>query len=327
MPRDPSPHVSFVIPVRNDAARLQRCLTSIAANDYPADAVEVIVVDHGSSDGSDILAHQAGARVIVCDAPRVAALRNRGAALASAPILAFVDADHELDPQWLRAVTHVFSEQGVAAAGAMYLPPPHGTWVQRTYAALRGPTAGHGDVAWLGSGNLAVRRHIFNRIGGFDTTLTTCEDVDFCARLRAHGHRLVGDESLRSVHAGDPASLRAVFFGEIWRGRDNLRVSLRSGLSPRDWPSVMVPLIDVACLAAIPISLAWFTPPAFTIAASAGAVIVGFALLRSLRMLVRAKPDARPRPDHALAVALVYDVARALALVTRTTHQVRAARV
>ena len=46
------PLVSFVIPVKNDAARLRRCLTSIVRNDYPRELIELIVVDNDSTDGS-----------------------------------------------------------------------------------------------------------------------------------------------------------------------------------------------------------------------------------------------------------------------------------
>ena len=55
--------VSFVIPVRNDARRLHRCLASIAANCYPPDRIEIIVADNGSQDDSAAVAGQAGARV------------------------------------------------------------------------------------------------------------------------------------------------------------------------------------------------------------------------------------------------------------------------
>ena len=47
------------------------------------------------------------------------------------------------------------------------------------------------DADWLGSGNLAVSRTAFELVGGFDTSLETCEDVDFCHRLRAKGQRVV----------------------------------------------------------------------------------------------------------------------------------------
>ena len=319
------PRVSFVSPVRNDADRLRRCLATIAANRDPADTIEVIVVDHRSTDGSAAVAGRAGARVVSCSASGVATLRNRGAFQATGSILAFVDADHELDPNWLATAARIFQDPEIGAAGALYDAPPGGSWVQRTYATLRGRTVGCRDVDWLGSGNLAMRRHLFEQLGGFDTTLTTCEDVDLCARLRRLGYRLVGDEGLRTVHLGDPATLRALFFGELWRGQDNLRVSVRGPLSIRGLPSVIVPIVDLACLAAMVAGLVWATPLALAGAVAAVGVVASLASLRATRMAFRAGLERRPWFGQAFAVALVYDVARALALVARTPHRRRAA--
>ena len=53
--------------------------------------------------------------------------------------------------------------------------------------------------------------------------------------------RSSSDDRLRSVHLGDPRTLRALFFGELWRGRDNLKVSLRGPLSLRGLPSLAHP--------------------------------------------------------------------------------------
>ena len=63
-------------------------------------------------------------------------------------------------------------------------------------------------------------------VGGFDAQLTACEDVDLCNRLRQAGHRIVADPAMRNVHYGDPSTLTALFFGELWRGRDNLQRDL-----------------------------------------------------------------------------------------------------
>ena len=97
-------------------------------------------------------------------------------------------------------------------------------------AAARGAAA---TSCGSDSGNLAVKRTAFQAIGGFDAALEACEDVDFCQRLRRAGWRLVGDERLESVHLGDPPTLAALFRAERWRGRDNLRVSLRGPLDAR----------------------------------------------------------------------------------------------
>ena len=50
---------------------------------------------------------------------------------------------------------------------------------------------------------------------------------------------------MRNVHFGDPATLWDLFRGELWRGRDNLRISLRGPLTWRGLPSVVIPIVDV----------------------------------------------------------------------------------
>src|SRR5262245_24421064 len=76
-PPPPIPVLSFLIPVRNDAARLRRCLASIAAQRRPGREIEVIVADNGSTDGTREAALEAGAQVIDLPGLTVAALRNR----------------------------------------------------------------------------------------------------------------------------------------------------------------------------------------------------------------------------------------------------------
>lgn len=317
------PTVSILIPVLNDATRLSRCLTAIAANSYPCELVETIVADNGSTDGSRDVAARFGARVLELPNRKVSAVRNAAARTASGAILAFIDADHEIDPLWLQRAAELLADDRVVGAGASYSAPPQGNWVQRHYDALRGPTRGRGPAEWLGSGNLAVRRSAFESVGGFDETLETCEDVDLCQRLRAQGGLLIADESLRSIHAGDPRSLGAICRGELWRGRDNLRVSLRGPLSPRALPSILIPMLDIAALAAIVVSVsigAWW------LAAAAVACFVAFAALRAVKIIANLeRPQAIDSP-RAFAVAVAYDLGRSLALVVPVTHTVRRTR-
>jgi glycosyltransferase involved in cell wall biosynthesis len=81
------PHISFVIPVRDDATRLERCLASIRQNDCVAARVEIIVVDNGSADCSVAVAQAAGARVVQTPHKPVAELRNIGAGMSRASVL------------------------------------------------------------------------------------------------------------------------------------------------------------------------------------------------------------------------------------------------
>ena len=315
--------ISFVVPVKNGAAYLERCLASIAASRLPVDQYEVIVGDNGSTDRSADVARTAGA--VVCSLPNVnvATVRNQAAAAARAPVLAFVDADHEIDSDWPLVALALLAAPGVVAAGAPYVAPPDGNWVQRAYDSFRSRGRATQDTDWLPSGNLAVTRDAFERAQGFDARLETCEDVDLCQRLRQAGGRIVADPRLRSIHRGDPRSLGAVFRGELWRGRDNLRVSLRSPLTLRSLPSVLIPVLDLLALAAVPFGLlAW--------SAGGGWVVLAAILLLLLFMILRAAVMLRRR-DHVglttiaqtFLVAGVYDLARAMALIGRTSHDAR----
>lgn len=321
-----TPRISIVVPVRDDRERLLRCLASIRQSASAPDAppVEIIVADNGSNDGSDRAAAAAGARVLRLAGEPVSVLRNRAAAAARAPLLAFIDADHEIDAGWMAAAPAAVAAAGVGAAGASYETPSDATWVQRVYGGLRRHVAAPCDVDWLPSGNLVVRRDAFERLRGFDARLDTCEDVDLCARLRAAGYRLVHDPRLRSVHHGDPATLGALFRGELWRGRDNLRVTLRRAASMRELPSVVIPILDLVLLIVAAAGLAAVSSTGWCVAAGALSGIGAMAVLRAGIIAGRLGP-AMPPPAgaRALAVAAVYDAARALALVARVSHRAR----
>jgi GT2 family glycosyltransferase len=314
------PLVSFVIPVRNDVLRLQRCLTSVVKNDYPRELIEIIVVDNDSTDGSGAAARSYGAITIKSPGDSVAAHRNRGARAALGSIIAFADSDHEIDRNWIDSAVEVLCDPTVAATGSPYLTQPSPNWVQRQYDAMRARPLRREEVSWLGSGNFAVKRAAFEQVGGFDETLTACEDVDFCNRLRLAGFKVVADPSLRSIHFGDPQTLKALFYGELWRGRDNLRVTFAGPRTFRHLRSALVPIADLACLAAGIVSLGTGNP----------AMAVGWWLLPLVPAAVKATFIVRRQlrrglvaAAQALAVAVVFDLARALALLARGSHRAR----
>jgi len=318
-----APLLSFIVPVRDAADHLGQCLRSIRActADIPA---EVIVVDNGSIDDSVSVASESGARVLSMPG-RVAELRNAATRLATGRYLAFVDADHEIDIGWAQAALELLRDPMVSAVGAQYRAPIEGTWVQRMYDRLRRHTSGCREVGWLPSGNLIVRRDRFEAIGGFDTTLETCEDVDFCQRLAGAGNRLLSTDRLRSVHRGDPGTLKALFFGELWRGRDNLRVSVRSPLTLRALPGIVFPIANLFALAAIVVGLSTLTIGGGFLVVAGTLIFVSAVGARTGALLWQ--PQRSPLnvgiATQAIAVAGVYETARALALVARMGHELR----
>lgn len=317
--------VCFVIPVRDDAARLRRCLTSIRCNQSKRAVIQIVVADNGSLDDSAIVATVFGARVINIGGSPVSRIRNLAAATVDSELLAFVDADHEISDSWVEAAVELMSDPQIGGVGALCLPPPSGSRVQMLYGSLRGRTLGRGDVTWLGSGNLVIRRSVFQELGGFDETLETCEDVDLCQRIRARGWRLVGDERLVNYHLGDPATLGAVFTSERWRGRDNLRVSLRRMPALRDWPSIVIPIVGAMSLLALPAGLL-LMPFSFwsglLLAIAAVTVVLGLSGLRALRMISRGAGRLGSL-GLVFAVALAYDLGRACSLLLPARHRDR----
>ena len=312
--------LSFVVPVRNDAHGLRRCLESIRAQDGNA---EIIVADNGSVDDTRQVGRALGATVLELPGLSISALRNRAAASARGSLLAFVDADMELAPGWLSAAVSAFDRADVVAVGAEYSIPAATTWVQRLYNGMREHRPGVNDARWLASGNMVVRRAAFERLNGFDESLRTCEDWDLCTRLRLDGGRVLSDARLRSVHFGDPATLGGLFRGELWRGGDNLRVSLRSVVSWRDLPSIVFPLLWLVCGAGaiLGLSLASLGNWALWVSALCLTTILALAALRTSVILHRAQARHPVNPAAALLFALVYDAARALSLVVEERHR------
>jgi len=320
--RDRTVAIAFVIPVRNDAVRLGRCLDSIVRNHYPRMSIEVLVVDNESTDNSGDVARASADAVIRLSGTSVAALRNRGARETSAPLIAFVDADHEIHRDWIAAAVATLADPAVGAAGFPYDTQPDANWVQRLYDAMRRRPLSRDTVSWLGSGNLVVKRTCFDAIGGFRESLIACEDVDLCNRLIQAGYSIVADPRMRSTHYGDPQTVRSLFLGELWRGRDNLRVTFSGPRTLRHLRSALLPIIDLICIAGGIVALVAGYP---LVAISLWVVPVLAAVLRAVMIYKQREAGGPQAAAEALLVAVVFDIARALALVIPGSHRARRA--
>jgi len=237
--------VSFIIPAFNSEATLGECLDSVFAQGKGTGLFEVLVVDNGSMDRTVAISTEKGARVLDGPGITVAALRNLGARNALGEILAFVDSDCVISENWLRNAVPAFDDPQVGAAGAPTSVPENGTWVQRAWYMHRRKSLQREFVEWLPTENLLVRREIFDKAGGFNESLVTCEDVDLCYRI-GKTHKILSDPSLVSVHLGEARTLRLFFKKERWRGKGNLKGSLLHGVKADEIPSLLTPLYGAA---------------------------------------------------------------------------------
>src|SRR6185503_18259390 len=103
-----APKFSIIVPAYNEELLLPRLLDSIAIarKNYSGgtEAIEAIVADNESTDGTAALAAASGARVVKVSKRRIGAVRNGGAAVARGEILCFIDADSEIDPNTCQAI-------------------------------------------------------------------------------------------------------------------------------------------------------------------------------------------------------------------------------
>jgi glycosyltransferase involved in cell wall biosynthesis len=90
------PSVSVIIPCFNHGRFLRAAIASVRGQDYPA--VDLLVVDDGSTDGSHAIGHAHGARVLMQPNLGVSAARNLGLEHARGELVVFLDADDELMP-------------------------------------------------------------------------------------------------------------------------------------------------------------------------------------------------------------------------------------
>jgi cellulose synthase/poly-beta-1,6-N-acetylglucosamine synthase-like glycosyltransferase len=198
--------ISVLIPVCNGGSRLTATLQSILMQFHSGQAHEIILVDDGSTDGAVALARRTFA-----DAPLVlvesggcgaAAALNRGLAEARFPLVAQVDQDVVLAPDWLGQLLACMTDDNVAAVQGQYVTDPAaslfgrvmGRDLQERYALLTGET-GHACT-----GNVLYRTDALRQVGGFDESLGYGYDNDMSYRLRTAGYRLLYCPHAHSTH-------------------------------------------------------------------------------------------------------------------------------
>jgi glycosyltransferase involved in cell wall biosynthesis len=179
--------VSIVIPVLNGAHTIGETLRSLASQAPVAVGRETIVVDNGSTDGTAAVVQGFGVTLLREAKRGAAAARNCGLSAASGEIVIFCDADTVLTRRWLAEMLAAFDDPVVTLAAGQIVCYPPKTPAQR-YLAISGVYDVERAVSrpcfpLAPSGNMAVRRTAALAVGGFEETMLTAEDADFCHRV------------------------------------------------------------------------------------------------------------------------------------------------
>ena len=221
----PEPSVAIVIPTRNHAALLGACVDSIRTiTAYPPDKLHVVIVDNGSDEPAALallerLAAAPNTLVLRDPSPfNYARLNNVAAAVATQDVLLFLNNDTEIvEPGWLAALAGWAATPGIGIVGPKLLYPDR--TIQHAGVVLGiGGVAGHSfvglpadspgylglagvtrEAAALTGACIAIRRALFEAIGGFDEHLQIAfNDTALCLEAICRGNRnlYLGDVSV-----------------------------------------------------------------------------------------------------------------------------------
>ncbi|MBS0563972.1 MAG: glycosyltransferase [Proteobacteria bacterium] len=196
--------ISVIIPHFNQPDLLARCLGALVPQARETGA-EVIVIDNGSREvPRPVVDRFPGVRLDAEATPGPGPARNRGVTLARGEILAFIDADCVPAPGWLAEMARLFDDPGVMVLGGdvriLHHDLARPTAIE-CYESEFGYRMEHyiRDQNFTGTGNLAMRRPVFDLVGGF-AGIGLAEDRDWGQRAFAKGIRITWAPGMLALH-------------------------------------------------------------------------------------------------------------------------------
>lgn len=216
------PRISVVVVSLGRPEELRRCLIGVAQLDYGP--FEIVVVS--DAEGLEVTARLPFAAAIKrkeVSEPNISRARNLGAACAGGEILAFIDDDAVPEPTWLRSLAGPFA--GAADAAVGYVRGRNGIGFQSRADAISPmgvtvptsappaaavPICPDGFVPKLIGTNMAIRRDVLRRLGGFDESFRFyLEDSDLSLRLAAAGSAVTAVPAAEVHHSFAASPRRA----------------------------------------------------------------------------------------------------------------------
>lgn len=209
--------VSVIIPCYNEVATIQPLLDALYDQTYPRQAMEVVISDGSSTDGTqaaieDWQSSHSDLRVTVIVQPSrgIPAALNIALKAAKGAIIVRLDAHSKPNPEYVaRSVETLEAGKAENVGGVWDIQPGNKGWIARSIAAAAGHPIGVGDARYRFTNQAgfvdtvpfgAFHRDLLDRIGMFDETLLTNEDYEFNTRVLQSGGRIWLDPGIRSAY-------------------------------------------------------------------------------------------------------------------------------
>ena len=237
--RNELPLVSAIVAMRNEEGFIEKCLNSLAEQDYPTDLLEVLVVDGRSTDRSREIVAAVQKRMpnlrLLDNEKRISpAAFNIGIREAQGEILTIIGAHSYLAPEYISRCVEYLAKTDADCVGGPIETIGETDTAKAIALAMSSPF-GVGDALFRYSDREryvdtlafgAYRREVFERVGLFDEELVGSEDDEFNYRLRSQGGKLFLTPAIRSFYYGR-SSFRALLRQYFSYGRGKVRVMRR----------------------------------------------------------------------------------------------------
>ena len=231
------PLITIIVPAKNEEKTIGRCLHSLKSLNYPN--YEIIVVNDGSTDGTEEILKQFNAVTIINTAgvgPSMA--RNLAIEKSGGEYLAFTDGDCLIDKEWLNELLTYFTDTGIMGVGGDQLQPEDETAFGKDVYEFFNLIAFSSDylktekevmtIRHNPTCNMMYRKAAFEKIGNFKKDLWPCEDLEFDCRLIQSGYELIFNPKAIVYHYR-PKNLKKYGQFHFRYGRAHAKLVLKYG--------------------------------------------------------------------------------------------------
>jgi len=217
--------ISVIIPALNEEKFLPRLLGSIKKQTY--EDYEIIVADANSKDKTRQIARQNGCKVVKGGMP--AAGRNSGARAAKGDVLLFLDADIQVDRDFLKDSLNELTKRKIDIAG-VYIKPLSRNPIDKIFFEIFNLWVFATQLFYpnASGGGIFCKKWLHKKVSGFDETITLSEDMDYakrCSKLGKFGvlktkayvstRRFENDGRFKVAFKLLSSAIYRIFFGEI----------------------------------------------------------------------------------------------------------------